>query len=88
MINNDQSTSLLYCCKDVKSHRSEGDTVPCKSLKCKQSVCLHYGLYSIFKICHFLGGKIISFLYVVFIKQNLPNSIILHVKMGDLRSGV
>ena len=24
----------------------------------------------------------------VFIKQNLPNSIILHVKMEDLRSGV
>ena len=28
MINNDQSTLLLYCCKDVKSHRSGGDTVP------------------------------------------------------------
>ena len=27
MINNDQSTLLLYCCGDVKSHRSGGDTV-------------------------------------------------------------
>ena len=26
MINNDQSTLLLYCCEDVKSHRSGGDT--------------------------------------------------------------
>ena len=30
MINNDQSTLLLYCCEDVKSHRSAGDTVPLK----------------------------------------------------------
>ena len=28
MINNDQSTLLLYCCEDVKSHRSGGDTMP------------------------------------------------------------
>ena len=28
MINNDQSTLLLYCCEDVNSHRSAGDTVP------------------------------------------------------------
>ena len=28
MINNDQSTLLLYCWEDVKSHRSGGDTVP------------------------------------------------------------
>ena len=28
MINNDQSTLLLYCCEDVNSHRSGGDTVP------------------------------------------------------------
>ena len=28
MINNDQSTLLLYCCENVKSHRSGGDTVP------------------------------------------------------------
>ena len=28
MINNDQSTLLLYCCEDVKSHRSGGGTVP------------------------------------------------------------
>ena len=28
MINNDQSTLLLCCCEDVKSHRSGGDTVP------------------------------------------------------------
>ena len=28
MVNNDQSTLLLYCCEDVKSHRSGGDTVP------------------------------------------------------------
>ena len=28
MINNGQSTLLLYCCEDVKSHRSGGDTVP------------------------------------------------------------
>ena len=27
MVNSDQST-LLYCCEDVKSHRSGGDTVP------------------------------------------------------------
>ena len=27
MINSDQSTLLLYCCEDVKSHRSGGDTV-------------------------------------------------------------
>ena len=27
MINNDQSTLSLYCCEDVKSHRSGGDTV-------------------------------------------------------------
>ena len=60
----------------------------CKSLKCKQSVCLHYySLNSILKICHFLGGKIID-LNFVFIKQNLRNSIVLHVKMEDLRSGV
>ena len=26
--NNGQSTLLLYCCEDVKSHRSGGDTVP------------------------------------------------------------
>ena len=31
MINNDQST-LLYCCKDVKLHRSGGDTVPLNTL--------------------------------------------------------
>ena len=30
MINNDQNTLLLYCCEDVKSHRSGGDTVPLK----------------------------------------------------------
>ena len=30
MINNDQSTLLLYCCEDVKSHRSGGDTVHLK----------------------------------------------------------
>ena len=28
MINNDQSTLLLYCCEDVKLHRSGSDTVP------------------------------------------------------------
>ena len=28
MINNDQSTLFLYCCEDLKSHRSGGDTVP------------------------------------------------------------
>ena len=28
MINNDQSTLLLYCREDVKSHRSGGDNVP------------------------------------------------------------
>ena len=28
MINNGQSTLLLYCCEDVKSHRSAGGTVP------------------------------------------------------------
>ena len=28
MINNDHSTLLLYCCEDVKSHSSGGDTVP------------------------------------------------------------
>ena len=28
MINNDKSTLLLYCCEDVKSHRSGGDAVP------------------------------------------------------------
>ena len=27
MINNDQSTLLLYCCEDLKSHRSGGDIV-------------------------------------------------------------
>ena len=27
MINNDQST-LLLCCEDIKSHHSGGDTVP------------------------------------------------------------
>ena len=57
------------------------------NLKCKQSVCLHYGLYSIFKIWHFFDGKIID-LNFVFIEQNLPNSIILYVKMQVLRSGV
>ena len=30
MINNGQSTLLLYRCEDVKSHRSGGDTVPLK----------------------------------------------------------
>ena len=29
--NNDQNT-LLYCCEDVKSHRSGGDTVPLISI--------------------------------------------------------
>ena len=28
MTNNSQSTLLLYCCEDVKSYRSGGDTVP------------------------------------------------------------
>ena len=28
MINNNQSTLLLYCCEDVRSHRPGGDTVP------------------------------------------------------------
>ena len=28
MINTDQSALLLYCCEDVKSHRSGADTVP------------------------------------------------------------
>ena len=28
MINDGQSTLLLYCCEDVKSHRSGGDTMP------------------------------------------------------------
>ena len=32
MTNDSQSTLLLYCCKDVKSHRSGGDTVPLSSL--------------------------------------------------------
>ena len=30
MINNDQSTLLLCCYEDVKSHRSGGDAVPLK----------------------------------------------------------
>ena len=45
MINNDQSTLLLYCCEDVKSHRSEGDNVPlnihvlhCSKINTKQIV--------------------------------------------------
>ena len=33
MINNDQSTLLLYCCEDVESHRSGGDTVPLNAKK-------------------------------------------------------
>ena len=33
MINNDQSTLLLYCCEDVKSHCSGGHTVPLKCLR-------------------------------------------------------
>ena len=32
-MNNDQSTLLLYCCEDVKSHRSGGDTVPLNSIQ-------------------------------------------------------
>ena len=28
VINNDQITSLLYFCDDIKSHHSGGDTVP------------------------------------------------------------
>ena len=32
MINNGQSTLLLYCCEDVKSHRSGGDTVPLRQI--------------------------------------------------------
>ena len=31
MTNNDQSTFLLYCCEDVKSHRSGGGIVPLTS---------------------------------------------------------
>ena len=31
MTNNSQSTLLLYCCEDVKSHRSGGDTVPLRN---------------------------------------------------------
>ena len=32
MVNNDQSTLLLlYCCEDVKSHHSGGDTLPLNS---------------------------------------------------------
>ena len=40
MINNDQSTLLLYCCKDVKSHRSGGDTVPLKLDYITLSICI------------------------------------------------
>ena len=32
MINNDQSTLLLCCCEDVKSHRSADDTVPLRTM--------------------------------------------------------
>ena len=39
MINNDQSTLLLYCCEDVKSHRSGGDTV---HLKVHEDIGFHY----------------------------------------------
>ena len=38
MINNDQST-LLYCCEDVKSHRSGGDTVPLNSGQTRKHSC-------------------------------------------------
>ena len=34
MINNDQSTLLLYCCEDVKSYRSGGDNVPLRKKYC------------------------------------------------------
>ena len=32
MINNGQSTLLLYCCEDVKLHRSGGDTMPLRQI--------------------------------------------------------
>ena len=40
MINNDQSTLLLYCCKDVKSHRSGGDTVLLNTLTGKSFIVI------------------------------------------------
>ena len=40
MINNDQSTLLLYCCEDVKSHRSGGDTVPLRMPGQLESIAL------------------------------------------------
>ena len=40
MINNDQSTLLLYCCEDVKSHRSGGDTVSLRMLGQLESTAL------------------------------------------------
>ena len=43
MINNDQSTSFLYCCENVKSHRSGGDTVPLIEL----TVCVLMSLIEI-----------------------------------------
>ena len=44
MINNDQSTLLLNCCEDVKSHRSGGDTVPLKFMKINRNLCITYTL--------------------------------------------
>ena len=46
MINNGQSRLLLYCCEDVKSHRSGGDTVPLKVIQISQSK-----IYQVFYCC-------------------------------------
>ena len=43
MINDDQSTLLLHCCENVKSHRSGGDTVPLSAVIKFKS----YGRYEI-----------------------------------------
>ena len=45
MITNDQSTLLLYCCEDVKSHRSGGDTVPLSKRGVYAMSLIRYDIY-------------------------------------------
>ena len=69
MINNDQSTLLLCCCEDVKSHRSGGDTVPL-------SLFLHTTLVSFSRLeCRLNGLKQGSELREIQTKAHWPNAV-------------
>ena len=71
MINNDQSTLLLYCCEDVKLHRSGGDTVPLNYDPLLTITCTflynNLGLTVFIRICCTYSSIFISYMAANFI---------------------